>query len=67
MLTDFQNSFIVRFNSKFATKSSLTISPHLNCVSTLPCELAVFKKLPCSKPKCMKQALCETEPLKTVV
>ena len=29
MLTDFQTFFTVRFTSKYATKSSLTIPPHL--------------------------------------
>ena len=43
MLTDFQNSFTDRFASKFATKSSLTIPPHLSCVTTLPCEISVLK------------------------
>ena len=43
MLTAFQNSFTDRFASKFATKSSLTIPPHLSCVTTLPCEISVLK------------------------
>jgi len=43
MLIDFLNSFIDRLTSKFATKSSLTIPPHLKCVTTLPCEISVLK------------------------
>jgi len=43
MLTDFQNSFTVRFTGKFATKSSLTILPHLNCVTALLCEISLLK------------------------
>jgi len=39
MLTDFQNSFIVRLSSKHAMKESLNIPPHLKCVATLPCEM----------------------------
>ena len=34
-----------RFISKFATKSSLIIPPHLNCVTTLPCEISMFKEI----------------------
>ena len=41
---DFQNSFTDRFISKFATKRLLIIPPHLNCVTTLPCEISEFKK-----------------------
>jgi len=41
MLTDFQNFFIGRFASKYATISSLTILPHLTCVAELPCETSV--------------------------
>jgi len=59
MLTDFQNSFTDRFIGKFATKSSLTIPPHLNYVTTLPCEISVFKKLPCSRSEYMKQAVMQ--------
>ena len=44
MVTDFQTSFTDRFSDKFATKPSLIISPHLNCVTTLPCEISEFKK-----------------------
>jgi len=43
MLTDFQNSFTGRFTSKFATKCSLTITQHRNCVTTLLCEISAFK------------------------
>jgi len=41
MLTDFQIIFTDRFTSKYATKSSLTIPPHLNGVAELPCETYV--------------------------
>ena len=44
MLTDFLNSFTDRFTSKFATKPLVIIPPHLNCVTTLPCEISEFKK-----------------------
>jgi len=40
-LTDFQNSFTDRFTSKRATKSSLTIPPHLKHVVTLACETSI--------------------------
>jgi len=33
MLTDFQNSFTDRFNSKFATESSWTIPPNVKYVA----------------------------------
>ena len=38
MLTDFHNSFIDSLDSKFATKTSLLIQPHLTGVATLPYE-----------------------------
>jgi len=41
MLTDFQIFFTDRFTSKYATKSSLTIPPHLKGVAELPCESSV--------------------------
>ena len=41
MLTDFQNSFTGRFTSEYATKSSLTIPPHLTCVPEVPCETSI--------------------------
>jgi len=41
MLTDFQFVFTDRFTSKCATKSSLTIPPHLKGVTELPCETSV--------------------------
>ena len=56
MLTDIQNYFTDRFTSKFATKPLLIIPPHLNCVTTLPCELSEFKKLPFLS---MKQAVMQ--------
>jgi len=47
MLTNVQKSFTDRFNSKFAVKCSLTIPPHLNCFTTLPCEISVLKIVMC--------------------
>jgi len=41
MLTDFQFFFTDRFTSKYATKSSLAIPPHLKGVTELPCEISV--------------------------
>jgi len=41
MLTDFQIFFTDGFTSKYATKPSLTIPPHLACVAKLPCETSV--------------------------
>jgi len=38
-LTDFQNSFTVRFRDKFAVKRWLKIPPHLKRIATLPCEI----------------------------
>jgi len=49
MLTDFQNSFSGRLSGIFATNSYLNIPPHLQCVATLPCEVSVFQKWPCSR------------------
>ena len=43
MLTDFQNFFTIRYTSKYPTKSSLTIPPHLKRVAELPCETSVSK------------------------
>jgi len=39
ILTDFENSFIVRLCDKFAVKSSLKIPQHLKRVATLLCEI----------------------------
>jgi len=41
MLNDFQIFFTGRFTSKYATKSSITIPPHLKGVAELPCETSV--------------------------
>jgi len=41
MLTDFQNFFSARFASKYATKSSLTIRPHLKRVAALSCKTSI--------------------------
>jgi len=49
MLTDFQNSFADRLTGKFATSSCLNIPQNLKRVATLPCEISVFKKSPCSR------------------
>jgi len=38
MLADFKNSFAVMFCRQIAVVWLLNISPHLNCVATLPCE-----------------------------
>jgi len=59
MLTDFQNTFIDRFTIKFAN-FSLIIPPRFRCVTRLPCYLVKYhcsKKLPCSRPVSMKQAV----------
>jgi len=48
ILTDFQNSFTVRLCGKFVTKPYLNIPPRLKHVATLPCEISMFKKSPCS-------------------
>ena len=45
MLTDFQNFFTGRLNSKYATKSSLTIPLHLTYVAELPCETSVSENI----------------------
>jgi len=47
MLTDFQNFFTDRFSSKYATKSSFTIPPHLKGVAELPCETSVSENSAC--------------------
>jgi len=39
MLTNFQNPFTTRFDSKFITNSSLKIQLNLKRVATLPCEI----------------------------
>jgi len=52
MLIDFQNSFIDRFITKFATKPSLTIPPTLNV------SLHYLVKYQCSK-NCHVQDLSE--------
>ena len=43
MLTNFQNSFTDRLSSKFLVTRLLNIQPHIKCVTTLPCEIVVFK------------------------
>ena len=43
MLTDFQNSFTDRLSGKFAIRSLWNIPPHLRCVTTLPCEIFMFR------------------------
>jgi len=67
MLTDFQNSFTDRFTSKFATKSLLTIPPHLNCVTTLPCKISVIKNCSAQELSVSSKLSCKSQPLKTVV
>jgi len=66
MLTNFQNSFTDGLISKFAIKSLLNILLHVNCIATLPHEIAVFKKLPCSRTEWSK-LWRKTQPLKEVV
>jgi len=67
MLTDFQNSLTDRFVSKLATKLSLTIPPHLNCVTTLPCEISVFKNCHAQDLSVWSKLSWKTQPLKTAV
>jgi len=43
MLTNFQNSFTDRLSGKFAIKSLRNIPPNHRCVSTLPCEIFLFR------------------------
>ena len=43
MLTDLQNSFTDRINGKFTIKSLWNIPPHLRYVTTLPCEIFLFR------------------------
>jgi len=45
MLTDFQNVFTDRFTSKYATKTSLIIPPHLTCIAELPCETSLSENI----------------------
>jgi len=40
-MTDFQNSFTDRYASKYESKPSLTIPPHLEPVATLPYETSI--------------------------
>ena len=61
MLTDFQNSFTGRLTGKFATNSYLNIPPHLKRVTTLPCEISMFKKSQCSRSNWSKLP-CKTSP-----
>jgi len=49
MLTDFQNCFTVRLCSKFVIKLYINIPPCLKHFATLPCEISMFKKSPCSR------------------
>jgi len=61
MLSDFQNSVTSRFtsSSKFPTKSSLTIPPPLIMLLHYVVKYQCSKKLPCSRPECMKQAVMQ--------
>ena len=45
MLTDFQNSFTVRFSGKFSTEVYLSIPPYLKHIATVSCEISMFKKI----------------------
>jgi len=42
---DFLNSFTAGLCTKFATKWSLYIPPHLKDIAALPCETVMFQKL----------------------
>ena len=65
---DWFSKFIhYRFTSKFATKSPLPVSPHLNPVTTLPCEISVFKNCHAQDLSIWSKLSCKTQPLKTVV
>ena len=44
MLTDFQNSFAVTLDRKFAIKTYLQISSNLNDVAALPCEILISEE-----------------------
>ena len=59
MPTDFQNSFTDRLFTiyKCEIKSLLNIPPHLKHVATLPCEISMFRKFPCSKNWVKKAAM----------
>jgi len=67
MLTDFQNSFTDILISKFATKSSLSIPPHLKCVTTLRCEISVLNNSYAQDLSLWSKLSCKTQPLQTVV
>ena len=43
MLTDFQNPFNDRLSGKLAIRSLWNISPHLRYVTSLPCEIFMFR------------------------
>jgi len=45
ILTDFQNFFTGTFCGQVAVVLLLNIPPHLNCVSTLPCETLIVKNV----------------------
>jgi len=42
-LTDFQNSFIIGFVRKYYYVTLQKFPSHLKCVTTLPCEIWMFK------------------------
>ena len=68
MWTDCQNSFTDRFTSKFiCNKTLLIIPPHLNCVTTLPCEISMFKNCNAEDLSIRRNLSCKTQALKTVV
>jgi len=67
MLIDFQNSFIDGFTSTFATKPLLITPQHLNCVTTLPYEIAEFKNCSVQDLSLWSKLPCNTQPLRTVV
>jgi len=43
MLTYFQNSFAIRLDPKFAKNLLLSIPPHFEHATTVPCEMSVQK------------------------
>jgi len=51
ILIDFQNSFTGRFSTKFPTKWSSHIPPHLRDIAALPCETVMFQLLTSSGAK----------------
>jgi len=53
ILTDFQNSLNVALCGQLATKWLLNITPHVNCVTTLPCKIKMPEKITITDSKCL--------------